>query len=156
MRKKVLEVLRKNISLQQVKRAVKLTKDARIKVLTYFMLGTPRETPVSIRQSINLAKTLNPDFAIFSITTPYPGTDLYNMLLEEGYCNYDYWDAYISGKTTDPVPLFGNREELQKITANLYKEFYMRPKFILKKLFQIDSFEEAKWLVKAFFSLLKS
>ena len=72
----ILETVRKPIDLEQTRRAVRMVQDAGIDVRAAFMFGNPGETIASMRRTIDFAKELDPDIAIFNITTPYPGTDV--------------------------------------------------------------------------------
>ncbi len=73
----ILNNLRKNITIEQIKSAIVATHKAGIQSVGYFMFGSPGETPETIRQTI--------DFAQFSVTTPFPGTDLYDLYLWRQY-----------------------------------------------------------------------
>ena len=52
----ILKLMNKNINIEMVKRAVKMTKKAGIEVFAYFIIGYANETPQTIRKTINLAK----------------------------------------------------------------------------------------------------
>ena len=77
----ILKALGKRISLDQVRRAVSWTAQAGILAKGYFMLGLPGDTEETMRQTIALASELELDQAMFSITTPFPGTRLWDELV---------------------------------------------------------------------------
>ncbi|OGO18152.1 MAG: hypothetical protein A2Z15_02415, partial [Chloroflexi bacterium RBG_16_50_11] len=79
----IIKTLQKDITLEQVETAVGETREAGIQVIGYFMLGSPGETPQTIRQTIDFAKKLKVDFAQFSVTTPFPGTELYDIYMRD-------------------------------------------------------------------------
>jgi len=144
----ILNNLRKKITIEQVRQAVKLTHNAGIQSVGYFMLGSPGETPATIRQTINFAKQLPLDFAQFAITTPYPGTDLYNLYLEQGLSS-ENWDnfTYANLKSAS-APVFEtsllSRSDLQKWNATAYKEFYLRFSYIWERLKKLRSPDNLK------------
>ena len=99
----VLERIDKHITLEQVREAIAWTNEAGITVKGYFMLGLPGDTEETMQQTIALACDLDLDQAMFSLTTPFPGTRLWDELVARQpdaefnsdftqafyYCNYD-------------------------------------------------------------------
>ena len=155
----ILNVLRKGITIEQAEKAFRITKDAGLTTLAYFMMGSPRETRAQIKESIELAKKLNPDFVHFSVTTPFPDTDLYYMGLREGILERDYWREFAENPTRDFQPHLWKenltREELIALLNHAYKSFYIRPTYIVKELLKISSLEEFERKIKAGLNILR-
>ena len=82
---KILNILKKGITLKQIEKAFRMTKGIGVETVGYFMIGSPNETRKDILETIKLAKKLNPDFVHISITTPFPATGLYYLGLEKKY-----------------------------------------------------------------------
>lgn len=80
----VLKVIKKDIKLDQVRQAVEIAKELNIRHSVNFIIGHPGETYDKALDSIEFAKSLKCDFVNFYNLVPYPGTDLYNWLLENG------------------------------------------------------------------------
>jgi anaerobic magnesium-protoporphyrin IX monomethyl ester cyclase len=76
---------RKGIDDAQIARALEWSKQAGIMNWGYFVLGLPGETEETIRATIELAKRLPLDLALFHIAAPYPGTPLFFQALDEGW-----------------------------------------------------------------------
>jgi radical SAM superfamily enzyme YgiQ (UPF0313 family) len=141
--KKLLDNIDKGITIEQSINAVKWTKEAGIEVRGSFMLCLPGETPELGRKTIAFAIALDPDYAQFSLTTPYPGTKLYEEAkkygkLDENFDKYDIWE---------PVFLpFGykSEKEAKKIQKEAFRRFYIRPKYVLGRIRKIKSFEDIK------------
>lgn len=76
----ILDKVKKDITIEQVKTAVRHAKDSGVKTKGYFMLGMPGDTSETMRDTLNLAKELEIDDIMFSITTPFPGTELWNAI----------------------------------------------------------------------------
>ena len=51
----------------------------------YFIIGLPGETEETIRQTIDFAKRLPLDLALFHIAAPYPGTPFFFEVVENGW-----------------------------------------------------------------------
>lgn len=83
----ILKAIGKGITVEQVKKAVRIIKDAGISVTTYFILGHPNETMQTIRKTVDLAIELNTDIVSVGLMVPFPGTKIFDMALrgEGGY-----------------------------------------------------------------------
>ena len=93
----VLERVGKGFSLDRVRDAVTWTDRAGILVKGYFMLGLPGDTEETMQQTIRFASELALDEAMFSLTTPFPGTRLWDELIAqrpEIARNRDFAGAY--------------------------------------------------------------
>ena len=77
----ILRRLGKGITMDQVREAVAATAGAGILAKGYFMLGLPGDTAETMQQTIDFAGELALDEAMFSLTTPFPGTRLWDELL---------------------------------------------------------------------------
>ncbi len=70
---------------EQIVRALQWSKEAGILNWGYFIVGLPGETEDTIRQTIDLAKKLPLDLALFHIAAPYPGTPFFFEVLKNGW-----------------------------------------------------------------------
>lgn len=137
----VLDGLVKKFTLEDAKKAAEETKKAGIQSVGFFMLGMAGETKETAQRTIEFARELNIDFAKFTVTVPYPGTELYETLLREGKLNTDDWSKF-TPYTQDPeslvyVPDGMSGEELLAMQKKAFFGFYMRPKMIFRHLFKI-------------------
>jgi len=85
---RILNLIKKNLRLEQIIEASRKLKSYPIVPVYLFMMGLPTETPQELAQSIRLAQQLlheNPRASkSFNIYMPYPGTELYNLALHHG------------------------------------------------------------------------
>lgn len=150
---KILKILRKDITLDQARRAFSLTKKVGIETLAYFMIGSPSEKKEDIEKTINFARKLDPDFVHITITTPFPGTPLYALALEKGLYDHDLWRDFAADPREDFVPPIWDEylceTELQALIIKAYQSFYLRPSYILKRLRRLGSWDEARKKIKA-------
>ena len=132
----LLDNMKKHMKLEDMKKGVRWTQEAGIEIRGSFMVGLPGETPEKARKTIAFAIELEPDYAQFSITTPYPGTQLWDDYekwgtLDKTFKNYHGWSPVF-------VPHgYKNREELMKIHKEAFRKFYLRPKYIAKRLWKM-------------------
>jgi len=155
---KVLDVIHKNITLDEVRRAVRLTNEAGIRALGFFMIGNIGENKDTIRKTINFAKSLPLDYAQFSIGVPYPATEFYNVVKEKGWLKAKGWEDFIPDKREALVKMPELEQEmLEHMFMKANKEFYFRPSYVLKQIKtsmrSMDDFKLAfkglNWVVKA-------
>jgi anaerobic magnesium-protoporphyrin IX monomethyl ester cyclase len=155
----IIRVLRKGVNLQHAREVFRATKKAGITTLAYFMLGNPTETREQIMKTIAYALTLDADYIHCSLTTPFPGTELYRMGLAQGLYPNDYWREFAAHPARDFVPRLWEenltRNELLELLAYAYKRFYSRPSYILKRLFEVRSWSELKRKARAGLRILR-
>jgi radical SAM superfamily enzyme YgiQ (UPF0313 family) len=156
----IIKVLQKDTTIEQVEEAVRYSREAGLQVIGYFMLGSPGETPDTIRQTINFAKKLKVDFAQFSVTTPFPGTELYDIYMQNRKESIS-WDSFVYAGTDNPtMPVFESdkltRDDLKTWLARAYRDFYLRPAYLWQRLRRCTSWNEIRMNIKGFGMLLKS
>ncbi|MBL7196577.1 MAG: radical SAM protein [Candidatus Omnitrophica bacterium] len=76
---KMLKNIHKGISLEKIDLAIKLLDKHHIRYEAFFMIGFPEETSEDIEQTFNLMKLLSNANICFSIFTPYPGTEQFEI-----------------------------------------------------------------------------
>lgn len=81
----ILKHARKGAYPDKAKRALTWAKSAGIKNWGYFIIGLPGETEDTIRQTIDFAKQLPLDIALFHVAAPYPGTPFFFEVVENGW-----------------------------------------------------------------------
>jgi anaerobic magnesium-protoporphyrin IX monomethyl ester cyclase len=143
----VLDRMRKRISLEQASQAVLHAKSAGLTVLTYFMFGNLDETLDDMRRTVDFAIALDADYAQFSITIPYAGTEMYLEALSDGTIAQDYWLAYAINPSENFVPpqIIETHADLQQMMAirdKAIRRFYFRPKFLYQQLKAVGSLGE--------------
>ena len=154
--RKVLRTLLKAADLDQGRATVKATRDAGIDVFGYFMIGNPGEDRATVRQTIRYALSMEMDYAQFSKVTPMPGTQLYDMYLEE--FGEDYWREFILDEDYDsyiPRPDCAlSEEEIQELVQLAYVRFYYRPMFAARTLARMKSVDEFKRSISTAWQML--
>ncbi len=134
-----LKMLCKGTTLGQVKDAFSWARDAGLTTVAYFMLGCPHEkTRGHVEKTIDFAIALDPDYAMFNILTPYPGTPLYENGVKAGVVAKNTWESFARDPRKDfRIPYWEEwlkREELEGLLSRAYRRFYLRPRFIFRTL----------------------
>lgn len=104
------EVYDKRITVEEVREAAAICKSLGLRVGGYFMLGAPTETRAEIVHTIGYAARLPIDEAAFNVTTPLPGTYLWDKtrdLVGQDLQDFDYYrrSVYDSEQVLSPRAL---------------------------------------------------
>jgi anaerobic magnesium-protoporphyrin IX monomethyl ester cyclase len=155
----ILDTINKGITLEQIEEAVRITREAGLQIVGYFMIGSPGESPETIRSTIRFAKKLKLDFAQFSVTTPFPGTRLYEIYMNGRKDGEIPWDSFVYAGTGKGItPVFESdlldRDEIQYWTRRAYREFYLRPSYIWQRIRGTTSIGDLKVGIKGLSMLL--
>jgi anaerobic magnesium-protoporphyrin IX monomethyl ester cyclase len=157
---KVIKSIKKGITIEQVERAFEWCRKEGIITLADFMIGNIDEEMPDIQKSVDLVRKINPDYVQYSVCSPYPDTPLYKIGLENRIIPRDVWLDFAKDPLQDfHSPLWTQNfteEELNKITADAYKAFYMRPAFMLKQLMRINSFSQLKPMLHVAVGMLRN
>jgi len=149
----LLDMLNKKITLQQASSAIRWAKDAGIETTASFMIALPGETPEMAKRTIRFALELEPTYADFHVTTPFPGTRIYQEASKHGRLNMDFtrYDCY------EPVFVpwgYKDEEQIKKMLSLAKRSFYFRPSYAIKKLAAIRSFGDIYRIYKGFTTLI--
>lgn len=138
---------------------VNTCKRAGIMVHGCFMFGNLDDTKESIQKTLDFAKKLDVDTAQFFPIMVYPGTESYNQAKEKGYLSSENPDDWLTkdGLHNSVVNLPNlTKEDLVNFADKARREFYLRPKYLIKKILQsFKSPNEFKRNLIGFKSLLK-
>ena len=140
---RIMEKIKKGTTLKEIAETARLFKEAGIILYGAYMIGFPFEKREDILKTIEFAKKLDTTFAQFSIVTPLPKTELFDIAgcgdgdfdMEKGMFFGDV-KCHVKGMT---------EAELKGMVKKAYRNFYLRPRKILellrtlswKKLFQL-------------------
>ena len=143
---KHLKYLQKGQTPEKVERACKMTRDAGLGFFAYMMIGIPHETKEEMFETVDFAKKLKPDYAQFSICTPYPKVELYYQMLHEGIVPEDYWQEFAENTSADFKIKFWNKdfseEELRDLQDECHARFYRSPTYLMKQITKLRSWSD--------------
>ncbi|MFC1876950.1 radical SAM protein [Thermodesulfobacteriota bacterium] len=92
---KIRQKLNKPIKTAQIKKAFDLVKHYGIMPRAYFIYGSPGESEETIQASIDLIRAIKPLSIITYILDIFPGTRIYQELLEQGCITENIWQKRI-------------------------------------------------------------
>ncbi len=126
---RILKAIHKNITVEEVKEAVRVVKRAGIRLMAFYILGHPGETRETAERTVNLMAELNADTSAIGLMVPYPGTEIHSLatrgeagyrLLTEDWAEYDKYGGRVL--EIEGLPW----EELAKIQRRALLRFFLR------------------------------
>ena len=144
----ILNKMRKAEKLEDIRNAVRWCHQVGIESRGLFIFGNIGENRKTMEDTIKFAKSLPLDTATFHVCIPMPGTEHHELIKKEGKFLDVGWEgltAYSEGAFIlgDVNPKLMN--EMQK---KAYKQFYVRPSFIMKRFLRIRSMDDVKLIAK--------
>lgn len=125
----ILTAIHKNVSLDQIGRAVALCRDAGILSKGFFIVGHPGETRQSLQQTLDFALKLPLDDISVTMLTPFPGTEIYERAAEFGEFDRDW--SRMNLLNTVFIPHGLTHEDLEESQRAMLRKFYLRPRIVL-------------------------
>lgn len=122
-REATLNAFRKTVTPDDARAAVKLLQANDIFAQAMFIIGERQDTTDSIAKLRIFANELDPDFAIFAVLTPFPGTDLYKEATHHGWIedrNWAHYDMVHAIMATETL----SRRDVQEELYKCYQSFY--------------------------------
>jgi radical SAM superfamily enzyme YgiQ (UPF0313 family) len=153
----ILDSVNKDLKVPEVFKAIDIIKNAGIEPELNILLGSsPLETEETIKKTLDTVKSLDVRYVLFSITSPFPGTDFYYMCKKNGWMTTpDYVPIDPAKDSLISYPHL-SKERLEYWASRAYREFYFRPSYILKQLADVESFSDLKNKVGAAIGVLKT
>ena len=150
----VLKRINKDLKIETVRQAFRLTKEAGLNSKAFFMIGNPGETPQTIQRTIELAKELEPTYAMFSVLIPFPGIPTFDEYKAKGFIKTFDWSRY--NWYSDPVFETDTLTAAEMVALRRQAEvqFYLRPGRVLKHLYDGIRAGKLKTLQRNFFAWL--
>ncbi len=132
----ILRNIRKGVTVAQMRCFTSDCRKAGVTIHGTFIIGLPGETPTTIEESIRFAMELDVFSIQVSLAAPYPGTELYDQAIANGWLEsrdaapvrrHGYQDAVLRYPDLD-------REDMLEAVDRFYRSYFLRPKPILRIL----------------------
>ena len=123
----ILDNVRKGARVEQAGAAVRMCKKHGVKSWGYFIMGLPGENRQTVRETIDFAKSLPLDIALFHVAMPYAGTEFYFQAVANGWLNTTHWKHFDMNDSSVVEYDDFRAEEILRATKQAFREFYFRP-----------------------------
>jgi len=140
---KIHEIEKKRVTLEKIAHAVKITREAGIKTISFNIIGHPLETIETIKATISFNKKIKVDDFKTQFMVPFPGTELYQVAEKYGAFDRD-WKRMSVFREPIFIPHGLTKEDLIKWNKKAFWSFYLQPRVIFKYLTQIRNIQELK------------
>jgi len=154
------ETVNKGVTRKQIEQAFYDTKRAKIKTTAYFMIGLPGETEETVKETIEFADKLDPHYVNWAVLTVYPNSPFYFDLQNGKYgkgkikkadsASSPFQDSFQLGFEENLT-----RERMETLASFATRSFYLRPKRIVRILFDLRSLGHLFRTIRASWSLLR-
>ncbi len=123
---KTLDIIKKGFKLEQVKKAVELTKKAGIETLMSFIIGFEFENEEDVERTKEFIFQLEPDYVSINVLVPRIGSDyrLENMSNEREKLD----------NSSETGMIYKNGKSALDYKKEIEKEFFFRPRKLIKYL----------------------
>ena len=129
---------------KEIKEAIDNTKKRGIRTLGFFIIGSPGETYSTAVETIKFSLSLDLDYVQFTKLIPYPNSELYDMMMEDGFG--DYWrDFTLDIANEKPLPIVRSKltsKEADTLVRKANRRFYFRLSYVFRAIRRIRSFLE--------------
>ncbi|MFX1298864.1 MAG: radical SAM protein, partial [Promethearchaeota archaeon] len=133
---KSLDTIGKKITIEQIRKAVKILHDLGITIFGSIIIGNLGETKEDVMATIKFAEDLDIDIMQFTPLTPYPSTKLYEQARQCGWIeeeDFRNWNLVFPVMRTPDLSV----REIYDLVQEAYREFYFkfREKYVLRSFF---------------------
>jgi hypothetical protein len=155
----ILKNIKKGTTTKQIEEYMLNARRAGLLVHACYMVGNPGETKETMQKTLEAALRFNTDTAQFFPLIPYPGTEAYDWAKKNGYItgNYEEYcheDGTVSCVLNRPEL---SAEELVDFCSMARRKYYLRPRYILHRLYMgLTDFNDLKRSLKAFGKIKKT
>ena len=135
----VLSLMKKQITVEQARKAVYNAKDAGMQAGAFFILGYPGESDGTVLDTVRFASGLPLDYLSFTLPYPIPGTPLYERVKGNGGVVVDDWEEPKNWSLIRHKLLYGSSFSEAKLKFAIGKahiQFYGR-RYLGKKGYDI-------------------
>jgi radical SAM superfamily enzyme YgiQ (UPF0313 family) len=120
---RILDNMKKNITLEQIRLAIENTRKAGIMSKGNFILGNIGETESTLKKTVRFACSLPLDMVQHTFLAPLPGTECHKDARLHGEFNDD-WEA-TNTFAINFVPIGLTKEDLKCASRTLLRKFYL-------------------------------
>lgn len=129
----VLRKIKKNITVEQIRAVFRWAHKLNLDSCASFIIGLPGDDAGTIKETMHLAKEINPLFALFFPPVPYPGTELYTYAQEKNLLLFNDWTQICAPKYKKIAMrhVIFDEKQIAYLVKRAYKGYYFRIRYVL-------------------------
>ena len=129
----VLDEMKKGITTEQTIKVLGWVREVGLKPVPNVILGFPSETKKTAWKTIKYAEKLSPkDMPFYNIATPFPGTPMYDQVIDKGWLKVTDFDKYDTATPIFETPWI-SMKQLKEIRQQAFNHFYLRREYYFDK-----------------------
>ncbi len=129
---RVRDDAQKGFNQDEVYRAIEAARTAGINVIGNYIFGLPEDDLETIQATLDLALDLNTEYANFYCTMAYPGSQLFNIAVNDSWPLPEKWSGY-SQHAVDTLPLptrYLSAPEVLRFRDHAFQVYFNSPKYL--------------------------
>jgi len=151
----ILARYKPGLTRQRVREIFASCRRLGVRTVASFMIGFPEEGPAEIERTIDLALSIDCDFASFNLVVPRAGTALREKALREGLIDEGEVVMDQSGTRPSMATKQVPRETLLTWRRRAERRFYCRPGYVLRRLAALRSPDEVRMMLRNGLAVLR-
>jgi len=120
-------IINKNISLDHVRKILRILRNKKVEINVFFILGFPRETKELMQETINFINSIDVDWVYIFYAMPFPGSRMLKELEETGILDSNKidWDTFRFGIRGYDTPEISAKDLEELIyDTNIIRNFF--------------------------------
>jgi len=123
---RILEKIGKKTSIEKISKGIEMLKEAGIEIMAQYVIGSPYDTFVTVKETVDYARTSGCDYTNFYTVLPFKGTPQWKYVREQGTLYTDRIHDFhsIEPRIVFETPEFSYKERLQAIRLVKKEGYY--------------------------------
>ncbi len=129
---RVRDQVQKGVGQDDIFKVIDQVREAGIDVIGNYIFGLPEDDLSTMQETLDMALALNCEFANFYSAMAYPGSQLYNLAVQEGWPLPQSWSGY-SQHAVDTLPLptkYLPASEVLRFRDQAFQTYFNHPNYL--------------------------
>jgi len=135
-----------------IRQTIKMTHKAGIHIVANFVLGLPDDDAQTMQETFDMAKDLNCEYVNLYTAMAYPGSQLYEDMVQQGVSLPDNWLSYAQfSKETLPLPTkYLSSSDVLRFRDRAFDEYHSNPCYLekIREKFGLDTVQHIKQILE--------
>jgi radical SAM superfamily enzyme YgiQ (UPF0313 family) len=152
---RILKQVKKGIRVEQVRKSVRMLRDAGIEVVGFFIIGFPGESRTEIEETVDFALSLPITGGSFTILLPLPGSQIYDDVFgKEARPSIEELSQMTFAKYENNLSQLSS-EEFHRVQKSASLRLHLRPTVLFHMIKNINHPQKLKLLTRRTVGVLR-
>jgi radical SAM superfamily enzyme YgiQ (UPF0313 family) len=144
----ILREISKGIDTKKLFKAIRMTQKAGIVASGSFVIGLPKESHKTIKETLKFAKKAHADYVQFTLASPFPGTKLFEEVKRKGLLHINSWEDLDGCHGPILSTEYLSKNELAGIIRKMYINYYTSPTIIWQNIKSIRGLRDTRRILR--------